>query len=161
MKSKNSDPVQISALLVRWFQISLLIASDPYCLPFTTQYQWLCGVLCKLTDAQLNRDKVASNMSVPGIHGYHEKYLIKSFKVSPNLICQQVSIKIPLGLAPGSIWIQAGPTGMLMVAYRHIKWGSFESSCKGFQVHPSQIQSHLCPSVYHATLRINRAEIAC
>ena len=35
----------------------------------------------------LNRDKIESNLSVPGIQGCHENALIKSFEMSPNLIC--------------------------------------------------------------------------
>ena len=38
-------------------------------------------------DSHLNRDKIASNLSVPGIQGCHENALFKSFEMSPHLIC--------------------------------------------------------------------------
>ena len=37
--------------------------------------------------AHLNRDKIESNLSVPGIQGCHENALCKSFEMSPLLIC--------------------------------------------------------------------------
>ena len=52
--------------------------------------------------AHLNRDKIESNLSVPGIQGHQENALIKSFKMSPHLICLYASIKIPLRAASGS-----------------------------------------------------------
>ena len=39
-------------------------------------------------DAHLNRDKIESNLSLPGIQGRYENALIKSFEMSPHLICQ-------------------------------------------------------------------------
>ena len=50
----------------------------------------------------LNRDKIESNLRVPGIQGCHENALILSFELSPHLICLQASINIPLGPASGS-----------------------------------------------------------
>ena len=47
-----------------------------------------------LVPAQINRDKIESNLSVPGVQGCHENALIKSFKMSPHLICLQASFKI-------------------------------------------------------------------
>ena len=38
-------------------------------------------------NSHLNRDKIESNLSVPGIQGCHENALIKSFEMSPHLIC--------------------------------------------------------------------------
>ena len=35
----------------------------------------------------LNRDEIESNLSVPGIQGNQENALIKSFEMSPHLIC--------------------------------------------------------------------------
>ena len=35
----------------------------------------------------LNRDKIESTLSVPGIQGCHENALYKSFKMSPHFIC--------------------------------------------------------------------------
>ena len=49
-----------------------------------------------LHSAHLNRDKIGSNLSVPGIQGCLENTLIKTLEMSPNLKCQLVSIKIPL-----------------------------------------------------------------
>ena len=37
--------------------------------------------------AHLNRDKIESNLSVPGIQGHQENTLIKSFEMSPHLMC--------------------------------------------------------------------------
>ena len=37
--------------------------------------------------AHLNREKIKSNLSVPGIQGHHENALIKSFEMSPHLMC--------------------------------------------------------------------------
>ena len=37
--------------------------------------------------AHLNRDKIESNLSVPGIQGHQENALIKSFDMSSHLIC--------------------------------------------------------------------------
>ena len=45
--------------------------------------------------AHLNRDNIESNLSVPGIQGRQENTLIKSFEMSPHLICIMVSTKIP------------------------------------------------------------------
>ena len=53
-------------------------------------------------NAHLNRAKIESNLSVPGIQGCQENALIKSVKMSPHLICLYASIKIPLGPASGS-----------------------------------------------------------
>ena len=47
-------------------------------------------------------NKIESNFSVPGILGYEENTLIKSFEMSPHLIGLYASIKIPLGPASGS-----------------------------------------------------------
>ena len=52
--------------------------------------------------AHLNRDKFESNLSVPGIKGCYENALIKSFEMSPHLMCLLVSIKIPSGPASES-----------------------------------------------------------
>ena len=49
--------------------------------------------------AHLNRDKIESNLSVPGIQGCHENALFKSFETSPHLICLYASTNIPLGPA--------------------------------------------------------------
>ena len=38
-------------------------------------------------EAHLNRDKIESNLSVPGIQGHQENALIKSFEMSSHLIC--------------------------------------------------------------------------
>ena len=37
--------------------------------------------------AHLNREKIESNLSVPGIQGCHENAIYKSFETSPLLIC--------------------------------------------------------------------------
>ena len=42
----------------------------------------------------LNKDKIESNLSVPGIQGHQENALIKSFEMSLHLICLRQS-KIP------------------------------------------------------------------
>ena len=47
-------------------------------------------------------NKIESNFSVPGILGYEENTLIKSFEMSPNLTFIFVRIKIPSGPASGS-----------------------------------------------------------
>ena len=39
------------------------------------------------SSTHLNRDKIESNLSVPGIQGHQENALIKSFEMSPHLIC--------------------------------------------------------------------------
>ena len=49
--------------------------------------------------SHLNRDKIESNLSVPGMQGSHENALYKIFKTSCHLICLQVSTNIPLGPA--------------------------------------------------------------
>ena len=49
--------------------------------------------------AHLNRDKIESNLSVPGIQGCHENNFYKSFEMSPNFICLCARAKIPLWLA--------------------------------------------------------------
>ena len=49
--------------------------------------------------AHLNRCRVESNLSVPGIQGCHENALCKSFKTSLHLICLYASTNIPLGPA--------------------------------------------------------------
>ena len=74
--------------------------------------------------SHLNRNKIESNLSVPGIQRHHENALIKSFETSSHLICLLASTDIPLGPASGSgLWIRAGLEGMLVLTYRHIKWG--------------------------------------
>ena len=35
----------------------------------------------------LNKNKIESNLSVPGIGGHQKKALIKSFEMSPHLTC--------------------------------------------------------------------------
>ena len=40
-----------------------------------------------LDDTHLNREKIESNFSIPGIQGHQENALIKSFEMSPHLIC--------------------------------------------------------------------------
>ena len=47
-------------------------------------------------------NKIESNFSVPGILGYEENTLIKSFEMSPHLTFIFVRIKIPSGPASGS-----------------------------------------------------------
>ena len=47
----------------------------------------------------LNRKTIQFNLSVPGIQGHQENALIKSFKMSPHLICLFASITISLGPA--------------------------------------------------------------
>ena len=37
--------------------------------------------------SRAHRDKIKSNLSVPGIQERHENTLIKSFEMSPHLIC--------------------------------------------------------------------------
>ena len=37
--------------------------------------------------SHLNREMIESNLNVPGIQGHQENALIKSFEMSPNLIC--------------------------------------------------------------------------
>ena len=39
------------------------------------------------TATHLNREEVESNLSAPGIQGHQEDALIKSFEMSPHLIC--------------------------------------------------------------------------
>ena len=41
----------------------------------------------KLFMSHLNRDTIESNLSVPGIQGYQENTLIRSFEMIPHLIC--------------------------------------------------------------------------
>ena len=73
--------------------------------------------------SHLNRDNIESNFSVPVIQEHNENALIKSFAMSPHLICFQVSLKIPLGQLLDQVWTQVGPKGMFVLAYRHFKWG--------------------------------------
>ena len=40
-----------------------------------------------VSSAHLNKDKIESNLSVPGSQGHQENALIKSFEMSPHLIC--------------------------------------------------------------------------
>ena len=67
--------------------------------------QWLQSLrdngkyLYVITGTHLNRDKIESNLSVPGIQGLQENALTKSFEMSPRLVCLQVSTNIPLGPA--------------------------------------------------------------
>ena len=48
-----------------------------------------------LANAHLNRDKIESNLSVPGFQGCHENALYKSFDTSPHLICLYASHRWP------------------------------------------------------------------
>ena len=57
---------------------------------------------CQVIDVHLNRNKIESNLSVPGFQGRHENTPIKSLETSPHWICLWPSIKIPLGPASGS-----------------------------------------------------------
>ena len=41
----------------------------------------------EVKDTHLNRAKIESNLSVPGIQGCHENASCKSFEMSPHLIC--------------------------------------------------------------------------
>ena len=38
------------------------------------------------TPTHLNRDKIESDLSVPGIQGHHDKALVKSFQMRPHLV---------------------------------------------------------------------------
>ena len=58
--------------------------------------------LKKICNTHLNRNKIESNLSVPGIQGRHKNALIKSFEMRPHMKCLHVSIKNPLGPASGS-----------------------------------------------------------
>ena len=58
--------------------------------------------MVNLSKSHLNRDNIESNMSVPVIQEHQENALIKSFEMSPNLMCLKVNTKIPLGPASGS-----------------------------------------------------------
>ena len=106
--------------------------------------------------AHLNRDKIKSNLSVPGIQGHQENALIKSFKMSPHLIYLWVSSKTLQGQPVDQVWIQAGPKGMLMLVYRHIKQGLISSSYARVLVAPfprytqvgfNLVSVQVCPSL--------------
>ena len=57
--------------------------------------------------------------------------------MSPHLICFQVSIKIPLESASGSGRDSGWLKGMLVLAYRHIKWGLVSKLLqRAFSRHP-------------------------
>ena len=50
--------------------------------------RFLLFVLTYKVYPHLNRDKIESNWSVPGIQGRQENALIESFEMSPHLICR-------------------------------------------------------------------------
>ena len=52
--------------------------------------------------SHLNRNKIESNLSVPGIDKCHKNALYKSFEISPHFKCLCASTNIPLGPASGS-----------------------------------------------------------
>ena len=54
------------------------------------------GTFMCISNSHLNKNKIVSNLSVPGILEHQENTLIKSFEISPHLICLYVSTKIPL-----------------------------------------------------------------
>ena len=54
---------------------------------------FICGLIillvlvwCRNDPSHLNRDKIESNLSVPGIQRCHENALYKNFEISPQLI---------------------------------------------------------------------------
>ena len=65
----------------------------------------VCTVVVGVKVAHLNRNKIESNLSVPGIQGCQENAFIESFEMSSHLIYLWAIIQIPLGPARIQTWL--------------------------------------------------------
>ena len=101
---------------------------------FTTPFliydrRWDCGAQGTLKKTHLDRDKVESNLSVPGIQGCHENVFYKNFETSPHLTCLCASTNIPLVPAQIQTWSRGWPLkGSWSLPRDMSSRGSFRSS---------------------------------
>ena len=54
---------------------------------FEDRNAFITGMAKYIEEATVHRNKIETNLSVPGIQGHHENTLYKSFETSRHLIC--------------------------------------------------------------------------